>query len=156
MPIRLHFFLIALMLTTATAFSQEIQKLDPALDKLVPANATLEKVATGFNKWTEGPVWTRKGTLMFAEIPSNNIDQWVPGQSASVFMHPSGFEGAEPYKGPEPGSNGMTLDADGRLTVAGPARRNCWRPEAREPRAQTTVVADIYQGKNRNRQNDVT
>jgi len=120
MPIHLRFALTVLMLAAAVtaAFSQAIQKLDPALDKLVPANATLEKVATGFNKWTEGPVWTRKGTLLFAEIPSNNIDQWVPGQSASVFIHPSGYEGAEPYKGSEPGSNGMTLDADGRVIPA--------------------------------------
>ena len=154
MPIRHRFFLIALMLTTA-AFSQEILKLDPALDKLVPANAKLEKVATGFNKWTEGPVWTRKGTLMFAEIPSNNIDQWVPGQSASVFMHPSGYEGAEPYKGLEPGSNGMTLDADGRLTVAGHARRNVWRLETLDPKGQITVLADSYQGKKLNSPNDV-
>src|SRR6185503_1501438 len=39
--------------------TQEIQRLDPALDQLVPANAKLERVATGFDKWTEGPVWTR-------------------------------------------------------------------------------------------------
>src|SRR5512132_2174498 len=157
MPMRLRFSLIFLMLiaAAAVAFSQVVQKLDPALDRLVPVNATLEKVATGFNKWTEGPVWTRKGTLLFAEIPSNNIDQWVPGQSASVFIHPSGYEGAEPYKGPEPGSNGMTLDADGRVTVAGHARRNVWRLEAVDPKAQITVLADSYQGKKLNSPNDL-
>ena len=157
MPIHLRFALTVLTLAAAVtaAFSQAIQKLDPTLDKLVPANATLEKVATGFNKWTEGPVWTRKGTLLFAEIPSNNIDQWVPGQSASVFIHPSGYEGAEPYKGSEPGSNGMTLDADGRVTVAGHARRNVWRLETLDPKAQITVLADSYQGKKLNSPNDV-
>ena len=117
------FSLIFLMVTAAAlaAFSQDIQRLDPAVDQLLPANAALEKVATGFDKWTEGPVWTRNGTLLFAEIPANNIDQWIPGQAASVFMHPSGYKGAEPFKGPEPGSNGMTLDAEGRVSVAGHA-----------------------------------
>ena len=142
-------------MTTASAFSQEIQKLDPALDRIVPPNAKLERVATGFDKWTEGPVWTRKGTLLFAEIPANNIDQWIPGKGASVFIHPSGYTGAEPYGGPEPGSNGMTLDADGRVSVAGHARRNVWRLESVDPKAQITVLADSYQGKKLNSPNDL-
>ncbi|MGH9545636.1 MAG: SMP-30/gluconolactonase/LRE family protein, partial [Terriglobales bacterium] len=143
-----------LAVSAAAAFSQEIQRLDPALDQLVPANAKLEKVATGFDKWTEGPVWTRQGTLLFAEIPANNIVQWIPGKGASVFMHPSGYEGTD-YKGPEPGSNGMTLDADGRVTVAGHARRNVWRLESVDPKGQITVLADSFEGKKLNSPNDV-
>jgi gluconolactonase len=146
---------LVLALLAATAFSQEIQRLDSAVDLLVPRNAVLEKVATGFDKWTEGPVWTRDGTLMFAEIPANNIDQWIPGKSASVFMHPSGYKGSEPFKGGEPGSNGMTLDADGRVTVAGHAGRTVWRFEKVDPHAQITVLADSYQGKKLNSPNDL-
>src|SRR5450755_2523610 len=143
------------ILAAAAAFSQEIQRLDPAVDQLVPGNAMLEKVATGFDKWTEGPVWTREGTLLFAEIPANNIIQWIPGQAASVFMHPSGYRGAEPFTGPEPGSNGMTLDADGRVSVAGHARRNVWRLESVDPHAQITVLADSFEGKKLNSPNDL-
>jgi gluconolactonase len=145
----------ALILAAAGAFSQEIQRLDPSINQLVPANATLEKVAGGFDKWTEGPVWTRQGTLLFAEIPANNIDQWVPGKGASVFIHPSGYKGSEPYKGGEPGSNGMTLDPDGRVTVAGHAGRTVWRLESVDPHAQITVLADSYQGKKLNSPNDL-
>jgi gluconolactonase len=157
MPIRLRFPLTVLMLAAATAgaFSQEIQKLDPSFDQIVPAGAVLEKVATGFNKWTEGPVWTHEGSLLFAEIPSNNIIQWIPGQTARVFIHPSGYKGSEPFKGPEPGSNGMTLDAKGRVTVAGHAGRTVWRLESVDPRAQVTVLADSYQGKKLNSPNDL-
>src|SRR5450755_4950781 len=143
------------ILAAAAAFSQEIQRLDPAVDQLVPGNAMLERVANGFNKWTEGPVWTREGTLLFAEIPANNIVQWSPAKGAVVFMHPSGYKGAEPYNGPEPGSNGMTLDADGRVSVAGHARRNVWRMESVDPKAQITVLADSYQGKKLNSPNDL-
>src|SRR6266852_4078122 len=148
---------IGLMLMTAavSGISQEIQKLDPALDQIVPAKATLERVATGFNKWTEGPAWTREGSLMFAEIPANNIVKLVPGQGTTVFMHPSGYKGTEPYKGREPGSNGMTLDAKGRLTVAGHAGRTVWRLESLDPKAQVTVLADSYQGKKLSSPNDL-
>jgi gluconolactonase len=152
---RLPLLVLILVATIATAFSQEIQRLDPSVDQLVPANAVLEKVATGFDKWTEGPVWTRQGNLLFAEIPANNIDQWIPGQTAHVFMHPSGYEGTEPFKGPEPGSNGMTLDADGRVSVAGHARRNVWRMESVDPKTKITVLADSYQGKKLNSPNDL-
>jgi gluconolactonase len=148
--------LVAMMITVAgSALPQEIQKLDPSLDQLVPANAKLERVATGFDKWTEGPVWTRDGSLLFAVIPANSIMKWSPGKSAAVFMNPSGYTGATPYGGPEPGSNGMTLDPDGRVSVAGHARRNVWRLESLDPHGQITVLADSYQGKKLNSPNDL-
>ena len=152
---RLSLLPLILLAITLPVFSQEIQKLDPALDRLVAPDAKLERIATGFNKWTEGPVWTHEGSLLFAEIPANNIVQWIPGKGASVFIHPSGYEGSEPYKGPEPGSNGMTLDKDGRVTVAGHARRNVWRLESDDPKAQITVLADSYQGKKLSSPNDL-
>ncbi len=154
---RLRTYAVFSMLTivTAVASAQEIQRLDPALDQLVPASAKLEKVAGGFDKWTEGPVWTREGSLLFAEIPANNIDIWVPGKGPKVFIHPSGYTGSTPYGGREPGSNGMTLDPDGRVTVAGHARRNVWRLETLDPKGTITVLADAYQGKKLSSPNDL-
>src|SRR6202521_1970727 len=134
------FLLLSIVTVTASmSFAQDIQKLDPAFDRIVGPDAKLERVATGFNKWTEGPVWTHEGTLLFAEIPANNIDEWIPGKGASVFMHPSGYTGAEPFKGPEPGSNGMILDADGRVSVAGHARRNGSRMKSLGQNAHITI-----------------
>lgn len=151
-----RFLSLLLFVAFATSlFAQEIQKFDPALDRIVPASSKLERAVTGFNKWTEGPVWTRKGYLLFAEIPSNNIDKWVPGQGSSVFIHPSGYQGSGPYGGPEPGSNGMTLDADGRVSVAGHAGRTIWRMETLDPQRQITVLADSYHGKKLNSPNDL-
>jgi gluconolactonase len=147
--------LVLLVAVVSSASAQEVQKLDSALDQIVPPKAVAERIATGFNKWTEGPVWTRADNLLFAEIPANNIVQWTPGKGANVFIHPSGYTGSAPYGGPEPGSNGMTLDADGRVTVAGHARRNVWRLETVDPKAQITVLADSYQGKKLNSPNDL-
>ena len=48
-----------------------IVRLDPRLDRLVPAGARLEPVAEGFS-WVEGPVWDRRaGVLLFSDIPQN-------------------------------------------------------------------------------------
>jgi gluconolactonase len=147
--------LVLLLTLPIAGFSQEIQRLDPAANKLIPTNAQLERVATGFEKWTEGPVWTRDGSLLFAVIPANEIVRWSPGKDATVFMKPSGYTGATPYGGPEPGSNGMTLDPDGRVSVAGHARRNVWRLESLDPNGTITVLADSYQGKKLNSPNDL-
>jgi gluconolactonase len=146
---------LVILAVPIAARSQELQRLDPAADQLIPANAKLEKVASGFDKWTEGPVWTRAGSLLFAVIPDNEIVQWSPGKDAQVFMKPSGYTGSANYGGPEPGSNGMTLDANGRVTVAGHARRNVWRLETLDPKGTITVLADSYEGKKLNSPNDL-
>jgi gluconolactonase len=135
--------------------AQDVEKLDPAFDRLMATDAKLEKLASGFNQWTEGPVWTRAGFLLFAEIPANNIVKWQEGQGASVFLNPSGYKGTEPFKGREPGSNGMTLDADGRVTVAGHAARSIYRFESLDPKGQITVLADSFEGKKLNSPNDL-
>ena len=70
-------------------------------------------------------------------------------------MQPSGYKGSVPFTGPEPGSNGMTLDSRGRLTVSGHAQRDVWRLEQLDPKAQVTVLADSYQGKRLNSPNDL-
>src|SRR5580700_10962296 len=145
----------AMIASSGPAYSQEVQKLDPALDQIIAPGTKAEKVVGGFNKWLEGPAWTRQGSLIFAEIPANNIDLWIPGKGSHVLIHPSGYEGAEPYKGPEPGSNGMTIDPKGRVTIAGHARRNVWRLETLDPKGQVTVLADSYQGKKLSSPNDL-
>ncbi len=130
-----------------------VDRRDPALDQIVPAGAQLERVATGF-KWVEGPVWSN-GSLYFAEIPSNRILKWTPGQGVTTFLHPSGYKGTLPYTGPESGSNGMTLDVRGRLTVAGHAQRDVYRMESLAPNAQITILADSFQSKQLNSPNDL-
>jgi gluconolactonase len=131
-----------------------IERLDPAVNLLVPEKPVLEKVATGY-KWTEGPIWIPAGYLLFAEIPSNSIRKWTPGAGVSIFLQPSGYKGSAPFTGPEPGSNGNTLDVRGRLTVAGHAQRDVWRLEQIDPKAQVTILADSYQGKRLNSPNDL-
>ncbi|HEY3625249.1 MAG TPA: SMP-30/gluconolactonase/LRE family protein [Terracidiphilus sp.] len=131
----------------------KLDRLDPAVDRILPKGAMLERVADGF-KWVEGPVWAQ-GSLYFAEIPSDTIRKWTPGSGVSIFLQPSGYKGSEPYGGPESGSNGMTLDVHGRLTVAGHAQRDIYRLESLDPKAQITILADSFQGKKLNSPNDL-
>ena len=130
-----------------------VDRLDPSISSIIPADAKLERVATGF-KWVEGPVWV-SDSLYFAEIPSNSIRRWTPGQGVSIWLQPSGYKGSRPYGGPEPGTNGMTLDAQGRLTVAGHAQRDILRFESFDAAQPPTVLADSYQGKRLNSPNDL-
>ena len=62
------------LLTGTLAHAQvgTIARMDPALDQLVPRDAKIEKLAGGFG-FTEGPVWTRGGHLLFSDIPNNPI-----------------------------------------------------------------------------------
>jgi gluconolactonase len=132
----------------------KIDRLNAGIDAIVPANATIERVATGFT-WVEGPVWIPVGYLMFAEITSNSIRKVTPDGVVSIFMQPSGYKEVAPYGGKEPGSNGMTLDAKARLTVAGHAQRDVWRLESLDADGQVTVLADSYEGKLLNSPNDL-
>lgn len=131
----------------------KMDRLDPSIENITPADARLERVASGFT-WTEGPVWA-DDSLFFADIPANCIHKWTPGKGVSTFLQPSGYKGTVPYGGPEPGSNGMTLDASGRLTVAGHAQRDVYRLESLKPGAPITILADSYRGKRLNSPNDL-
>src|SRR5688500_15691265 len=96
-----------------------VERLDPRLDKLISKDAQIEKLAEGF-EWSEGPVYIEKGNyLLFSDVPKNVIYKWddVQGNTeVSEYLKPSGYTGKTPRKG-EMGSNGLTLDNDGRLTI---------------------------------------
>lgn len=128
-----------------------VVRLDPALNDIVPTFAKIEKVAGGF-KFTEGPIWIHAGYLLFSDIPNNAIMKWTQDGRVTIFMKPSGYRGTAPFKGPEPGSNGLTLDRQGRLTIAEHANRRVTRLEKD---GTLTVLAEKYEGKRLNSPNDL-
>src|SRR5262249_52524171 len=75
---------------------RSIDRKDPAFDKLIPKEATLETLSGGY-AWTEGPVWVNKdgGYLLFSDIPNNRVMKWQEGKEAAVFLKPSGYDGKE-------------------------------------------------------------
>jgi gluconolactonase len=130
----------------------EIERLDPALDTLLARGAKLEKLAEGFD-WSEGPVWVpAEGQLLFSDVPQNVIYRWRDGEGVHVFLTPSGFTG-EKYEGRESGSNGLVLDAHGRLVLAQHGDRRVARLNL-DGRSFTTI-ADRYEGGRFNSPNDL-
>jgi gluconolactonase len=131
-----------------------IERLDPAFDKLIPKDAKIEKLADGF-AWSEGPVWVPAADgsyLLFSDIPRNRVMKWQEGKGVSVYMEKSGYTGKEPFKGREPGSNGLALDREGRLILCQHGNRQVAR---REKDGKITVLADRYMGKRLNSPNDL-
>jgi gluconolactonase len=138
---------------TESDSAAKIVRLDPAFDKLVPANARVEKLVDG-HKWTEGPVWNRKESyLLFSDIPNNAIIKWQEGKGESVFLQPAGYTGKEPFTGYEPGTNGLTYDSEGRLVACEHGDRRVSRLEA-DGKTKTTL-ANKYNGKRLNSPNDL-
>ncbi len=128
-----------------------VVRLDPALDEIVPDSPIIEKIASGF-KFTEGPVWVHEGYLLFSDIPNNVINKWAPDGKVSVFLKPSGYTRPEVPGGGLQGSNGLTLDHQGRLTICEHGDRRVTRLEKNR---KVTVLADRYQGKRLNSPNDL-
>jgi len=130
-----------------------IERLDPALDQLLPPSAQLELLEANKFEWAEGPVWVPEGRyVLFSDIPRNQIWKWKEGEGLSVFLKPSGYSGSTPFTGREPGSNGLTLDKEGRLLMCQHGDRRVVR---REKDGKLNVLADKYMGKRLNSPNDL-
>src|SRR5216117_161545 len=145
---------IAPLAITPSEVNVEVVRKDPALDAIIPPNPKIYKLAEGF-KFTEGPVWDRKGGFLLFSDPNNNtIYKYSPegnGQLA-VFREKSGYEGADIAEYGQLGSNGLTFDPQGRLTIDQHGNHRVVRVE---PDGQLTVLADKFEGKRLNSHNDL-
>ncbi|MBD2202245.1 SMP-30/gluconolactonase/LRE family protein [Calothrix sp. FACHB-1219] len=101
-------------------------------------NAQLERLSSGF-RFIEGPVWDRRGFLLFSDIPANTIYKWTPDGKIHIFRHPSG------------NANGNTIDRQGNLITAEHDRRLI----RTQNDGRIVSLAERYQGKRLNSPNDV-
>ncbi|MGH8309701.1 MAG: SMP-30/gluconolactonase/LRE family protein, partial [Steroidobacteraceae bacterium] len=130
----------------------QIERLDARLDAILERNAQVEVVADGI-EWAEGPLWDgRSQSLLFSDVPRNAIYRWREGHGIETLLAQSGYTGAAPFTGREPGSNGLTFDAEGRLVFCRHGDRGIAR---REPDGRIVVLADRYRGKRLNSPNDL-
>src|SRR5246127_2330760 len=137
---------VAPVVITPSEVNVEVIRKDPALDAIVPPNPKMFKLAEGF-KFTEGPVWDRKGEFLLFSDPNNNTiykySHEGNGQLA-VFREKSGYEGADIAEYGQPGSNGLTFDPEGHLTINQHGNHRVVRLESN---GQLTVLADKFEGK---------
>ncbi|HUR94967.1 MAG TPA: SMP-30/gluconolactonase/LRE family protein [Gemmatimonadales bacterium] len=129
----------------------KVVRLDPALDRILPKGTVIEKLAGGF-QFVEGPVWHPDGYLLFSDPNANTIYRWTPDGAVSVFRSHSGYAGIDVGEYRQPGSNGLTLDRKGRLTINEHGNRRVTRLELT---GAITVLADRYEGKRLNSPNDL-
>ncbi|MGH7876152.1 MAG: SMP-30/gluconolactonase/LRE family protein, partial [Candidatus Dormibacteraceae bacterium] len=110
------------------------------LARIVTPDSNLELVAHGL-AFGEGPVWNaREHAFYWVDIIGDTIWRWIPGVGQQVVMRPSGK------------ANGMTLDGQGRLVVAGWGSRSVWRIE---PDGLIRTLASEYRGARINTPNDI-
>ena len=129
-----------------------VERLDPAIDAIVPVNAKLWKVAEGF-RFTEGPVWVRDGGyLLFSDPNSNTIYRYSDEAGLATFRDHSGYDAPDVGEYGQPGSNGLTLDRQGRLTINEHGRHRVTRLETD---GRLTVLAASFEGKRLNSPNDL-
>lgn len=134
----------------------KIERLDPALDELIAPGAKIELLASGFD-WSEGPVWIKDGGfVIFSDVPQNVVYRWKEGEGISTYLKPAGFTGDQ-TDSPEPGSNGLAVDAQGRLLLCQHGDRRLARMDAAtdSPAPEFTSLVDRYEGHRFNSPNDL-
>lgn len=162
-------FVIALLAGTALGLSAAnaqsvVERLDPALDALVAPDTKVEKIHEE-DQFFEGPIWHhgKEGSfLTFSDLISNKIDKWDPKtKQVTTYL-------ADIWKGKDKsnaitqqrngkdyvqvGSNGQTIDKQGRLVFVAMGSGQVVR---READGKLTVLADKYEGHHLNAPNDL-
>jgi gluconolactonase len=100
---------------------------------------TVEPVAEGF-PGGEGPVWSHDGFLLFSDYSRDRIYKYTPGGAVDVYR-----EGSN-------GTNGNTMDAEGRLYSCEYKSRRVTRTD-RSGRIE--IFADRFEGRRFNAPNDI-
>jgi sugar lactone lactonase YvrE len=99
----------------------------------------VDKVATRY-VFTDGPVWSRDGYLIFSDVPSDQLLQFKPGVPIGIFRSKSN------------GAGGNTFDAQGRFYSCETHSRRVTRTDKK---GNIEVLADHWQGKRLNAPNDI-
>lgn len=135
-------------------FKPFVERLSPALDAIIPAGATVDIIAEGFD-WTEGPLWIHGLGLIFSDIPPNKIYLWNEQEGHKLYLTPSGYTGQEP-RGGEIGSNGLLLDPLGKLILCQHGDRRMARmlADVASPEPVFESIVDNFDGKKLNSPND--
>lgn len=112
--------------------------LTPALHAQSFTDLKVDRVSGG-HKFTEGPVWSKEGFLLFSDVPDN-------------IVYRVDSKGKSKYREESNGTNGNTYDSQGRLLSCESRTRRVVR---QEKNGTFTVLAERYQGKRFNAPNDI-
>ncbi len=126
-----------------------IQRLDPALDAIIPAGAVLEKVTDGY-KFVEGPAWVHN-ELWFSDLSGNKLYALGADGKVRELMDKSG--GLDSFPDTQfKGSNGIAVDKDGTVLMTQHGLRRIVRLGAD---MKPVTFLDKINGKKLNSPNDL-
>ena len=129
-----------------------IARLDPALDRVVPASSAIEKLAGDF-QFTEGPIWRPElNALWFSDGVGNVVRQWSPDGKVSEILRPGGSDKNDAPAGSFSGPNGSIADKDGTVLLCQHGNRRIVRISKDR---KVTALLDRFQGKRFNSPNDL-
>ncbi len=113
------------------------------LGDILPAGARVEKIASGF-QFTEGPVFSRIGFVLFSDIPASRIMKYT--------LHPGRPPELTVLRENSNAANGLTFDHQGRLLAC---EGKPGRVTRTEKDGKITVLAEQFEGQPLERPNDL-
>ena len=165
MDMKYFFCMMIIILLAACSDTEDVESQsvlmglevrDERIVDLVDRHVKPTIIAEGF-VWSEGPLWLEdRDALIFADVPSNSIFEWRAGDSLRVYMKQSGYP-VDDKRRKNSGSNGMVLDADGKLILCQHGLRQVVRMtnSILDPSPIFETIADRYEGKRFNSPNDI-
>lgn len=135
--------------------AMEFTRYDERLDNIIWPGSKPEVIATGLD-WIEGPTWdTKRGRLMFNDIPQGKMYIWNRAEGLGIWREPSGSGNAAP--GVKTGVNGMLYlpDEDAILACDQDSRSILKYHLAKGPNAKPDVIARGKPGESFNSPNDL-
>lgn len=99
----------------------------------------IERAGVGY-RFTEGPVWSHEGYLLFSDIPNDRLHKLTPGKGVELAREGTG------------GGNGNAIDEKGRVITCEGDNRRVTR---RNAKGEVEVLAERFEGKRLNAPNDV-
>ena len=132
----------------------KVERLDPALDRLIDANAVVEPLTNGL-VWCEGPTWVggAGGYLLYSDVKGNRIHRLKRGEGDTTWLDPSGYVGPLfPSVIREVGTNGL-YSTKRWLYAADSGNRCVVRYDYATKKR--TVLHDRFEGKRFNSPNDM-
>lgn len=136
-------FVFGMLCFIPDSFAQQdypgfVKMKDERLKEIVSPGASIEKLAEDL-RFTEGPVWSKDGYLLFSDIPANRVYKLKDGE-LSVFLEPSG------------NSNGLTFHPESQQLVL---CEHTGRRVSKLVNDQRITIVDSYHGKKLNSPNDI-
>ena len=133
-----------------------IERIKDEVNSIIPEGAKIEVLANEL-VWAEGPLWIpEKEWILCSDVKEDRIFKWTEENGFEVYLEPAGFTG-DSTDSRERGSNGLTLDKDGNLTLCQHGNRQVAKMNAPldDPKVDFTPLATHYKDKRFNSPNDL-